>query len=569
MKTLVTNAITAIVLAALLAANTADVSAQAGPPVAPNEGSVQNGVYTHPGAGFQFTLPQSWLAYGYKWYESKGEAAVLQYPQSQYVVDWVYVPKDPAVAQHSLLRFVVYNRADWVSISAEPGPPVGDLVGQNATYSYIAVFPQSNPYEPGTTDAANFDNLVVSREYVHGAFQVLPASQTVQPVGAVAERCQWAGTGATFTVQGQRVNFTCASNNVNAVLYGDIAAAPTGWTIGRAVIVQDQGQLVPASTGVVDVLGIELADGMRCSWTGGGAPKLTDGRSAPFTCASNGRIYALTGDVQKLPGGWAIQRVELILSLTGFGAGATDLPFIAALGVGAPRTGTPAPPQRNNDLTGSSWNWTGTTSAVGERVEPNRPASYQLNFLPAGQFSIKADCNVGNGVYITNGSQITMTIGPMTLAACPPDSLSDEFIRQINLASYYTKENGQLLIQLAGNVGTMSFVASTAVTGTITYRERIALPDDAMVHAQLLDVSRADAPSAVISDQTIETNGKQVPFEFFLPYSSTDISESGQYSVRAEIRASDGRILFTTDTAVPVITKGRPTQVDLVLVQAG
>jgi heat shock protein HslJ len=515
MKRVVTSAVAAIVLAVLLAANTTGVSAQAGPP----EGSVQNGVYTHPGAGFQFTLPQSWLAYGYKWYESKGEAAVLQYPQSQYVVDWVYAPGDPAVAEYSLLRFVVYNRADWASISAEPGPPIGDLVGQNATYSYVAVFPQSNPYEPGTTDATNFDSLLPSREYVHGAFQVLPVAQPVQSAGSVAEWCQFAGTGATFAVQGQRVNFTCTSSSGDAVLYGDISASPAGWTIGRATIAQAQGQPVASSTSVVSVLGIELADGMRCFWTGSGALTLTDGRSALFTCAFGGKIYALTGAAQQGDRGWTIPRVELIPSVAGFSAGAADLPLISALGVSAPSPGTSAAPQTSNGLAGTTWNWTGTTTILGIRIEPDVPAKYQLKFQAAGRLDVRADCNSASGGYITSGSQITMTLGPMTLAACPPGSLGTEFIREIGRASYYSLQGGNLQLQFGDNGGAMSFVPGAAVPGNVGYRQRIALTDDAVAYVQPLDLLRPDSPAVAISDQFIETNGKQAPIAFSPPYS--------------------------------------------------
>ncbi len=49
------------------------------------------------------------------------------------------------------------------------------------------------------------------------------------------------------------------------------------------------------------------------------------------------------------------------------------------------------------------------------------------------------------------------------------------------------------------------------ITGTVAYRERIALPPNAVVTVTLEDVSLADAPSKLLAKQTFETEGKQVP----------------------------------------------------------
>ena len=52
------------------------------------------------------------------------------------------------------------------------------------------------------------------------------------------------------------------------------------------------------------------------------------------------------------------------------------------------------------------------------------------------------------------------------------------------------------------------------ITGTVAYRERIALPPNAVVTIALEDVSLADAPAKVLAKQTFETEGKQVPLSF-------------------------------------------------------
>ncbi|MEF1310350.1 YbaY family lipoprotein [Vibrio mytili] len=91
------------------------------------------------------------------------------------------------------------------------------------------------------------------------------------------------------------------------------------------------------------------------------------------------------------------------------------------------------------------------------------------------------------------------------------------------------------------------------ITGTVAYRERIALPDNAVVTVVLEDVSLADAPATVLAKQTFETKGKQVPFDFQLSYDSNDIQAKHRYSVRARIEV-DGKLLFISDTNNAVIT---------------
>jgi putative lipoprotein len=103
-----------------------------------------------------------------------------------------------------------------------------------------------------------------------------------------------------------------------------------------------------------------------------------------------------------------------------------------------------------------------------------------------------------------------------------------------------------------------------AVTGSVTYRERSALPPDAVVRVQLADVSRQDAAAIPVAQATLTPAGRQVPLPFELRYDPKAIDSTHTYAVRATIE-SGGRPIFTTTTANTVITRGRPTHVDLVL----
>lgn len=107
------------------------------------------------------------------------------------------------------------------------------------------------------------------------------------------------------------------------------------------------------------------------------------------------------------------------------------------------------------------------------------------------------------------------------------------------------------------------------VTGILAYRERIALPDDAVIIIKLEDVSLADAPSKVIAKHRFESNGAQVPFEFDLAYDTSKIEARHRYSVSARIEV-DGQLRFITDTSYPVITDDNHTEsVNLRLISVG
>ncbi len=105
-----------------------------------------------------------------------------------------------------------------------------------------------------------------------------------------------------------------------------------------------------------------------------------------------------------------------------------------------------------------------------------------------------------------------------------------------------------------------------SVTGTIAYRERILLPDDAKVTVSLQDVSKMDAPAEVIAKQQFITNGHQVPLTFDLSYDSSKIQPKHRYTVSARIEVN-GKLRFITDTSYGVITDGDSTKhVDMRLV---
>src|SRR5262245_461093 len=97
--------------------------------------------------------------------------------------------------------------------------------------------------------------------------------------------------------------------------------------------------------------------------------------------------------------------------------------------------------------------------------------------------------------------------------------------------------------------------------GSVSYRERVALPPDAVVEVWLIDVSPLIVPLALIAEATVPSQGRQVPIPFELRYDPKKIQPDHIYAVKAAIRSA-GQSLFETQTPHRVITQGNPSQVE-------
>ncbi|TGV30146.1 hypothetical protein EN811_29165, partial [bacterium M00.F.Ca.ET.168.01.1.1] len=88
--------------------------------------------------------------------------------------------------------------------------------------------------------------------------------------------------------------------------------------------------------------------------------------------------------------------------------------------------------------------------------------------------------------------------------------------------------------------------AEKTLQGEATYRERIALPPNAVLSVQLADVSLADAPAAIIGERKVAPAG-QVPIRFEIGFDPQVIRPNMTYALQARITIDD-KLLFTTDT---------------------
>jgi len=96
------------------------------------------------------------------------------------------------------------------------------------------------------------------------------------------------------------------------------------------------------------------------------------------------------------------------------------------------------------------------------------------------------------------------------------------------------------------------------VTGTITYRERIALPEGAVASVELRDISRADTAAPVVATTTITPFRNQVPLNWLMQFDPAKVEASDRYAVSAKISDKSGKLLWVSDTVTPALTRGAP-----------
>ncbi len=134
-------------------------------------------------------------------------------------------------------------------------------------------------------------------------------------------------------------------------------------------------------------------------------------------------------------------------------------------------------------------------------------------------------------------------------------------------------KQAQPVVAVLALVGLLTLAACSGggseVTGEIAKGDRSALPEDAIITVELRDTSLADAPAKTISSETIVLEGGQLPVPYLLSYKEDEIDESHSYTVFSRIEAG-GSLIYITDTAYPVITRGNPTEdVEVVVVPVG
>jgi len=107
---------------------------------------------------------------------------------------------------------------------------------------------------------------------------------------------------------------------------------------------------------------------------------------------------------------------------------------------------------------GIEWRWTAwvETQPASQSIVPDSK-NYHLVLNNDGTYLVKADCNMVSGSYQTDDINLTLNPGPMTLAQCDPESLSDQYLDLLAKVMSFGMRDGDLVLILQNNAGSMSF----------------------------------------------------------------------------------------------------------------
>ena len=100
-----------------------------------------------------------------------------------------------------------------------------------------------------------------------------------------------------------------------------------------------------------------------------------------------------------------------------------------------------------------------------------------------------------------------------------------------------------------------ALAAPVQLPGEVTYRERIALPESAVLSIELIDLALPDRPRLSVS---APTGAGQVPLAFTLTFEDSLILPQHDYAVNAEINAGDVRFRNTEPFPVTPLAQTEP-----------
>lgn len=110
-------------------------------------------------------------------------------------------------------------------------------------------------------------------------------------------------------------------------------------------------------------------------------------------------------------------------------------------------------------LVGTVWKLQQIQMNDGSLTVPDAPENYTVEFMDDGNVVVQADCNQGRGSFTTTDNRLSIGELATTRMACPPGSSDTEFLRALNNASSFFFQDGQLIVELMYDSGSMIFAA--------------------------------------------------------------------------------------------------------------
>ncbi|MDG6244595.1 MAG: META domain-containing protein [Methanolobus sp.] len=117
-------------------------------------------------------------------------------------------------------------------------------------------------------------------------------------------------------------------------------------------------------------------------------------------------------------------------------------------------------PASAEDIQDIEWQWTGIVEATEGAISQTavaEPENYNIIFQADKRYSIKADCNVGNGQYSIEGNNLTFSTPALTRAYCGPDSMDMLYLSMLSNVTNFSLENDRLVLSLGHSGDEMIF----------------------------------------------------------------------------------------------------------------
>jgi heat shock protein HslJ len=120
----------------------------------------------------------------------------------------------------------------------------------------------------------------------------------------------------------------------------------------------------------------------------------------------------------------------------------------------------PTPPDQADalsPLTGETWRWREFRLNDGRTVRIDDPDQYTLRFVSDSGFILRADCNRGGGTYTREENRLDLRVTRVTRMACPPGSLTDDYLLRLKEVYGFRREGDFLYLLLRTDAGAMAF----------------------------------------------------------------------------------------------------------------
>jgi heat shock protein HslJ len=184
-----------------------------------------------------------------------------------------------------------------------------------------------------------------------------------------------------------------------------------------------------------------------------------------------------------------------------------------------------------------SWQWAAQfmREPASQSVVPD-PQSYTLVFHSDGSFAVQADCNSGSGTYTADGSNIDLIMGPLTLVACGPDSLSEMYLTMLGEVGSFGMQEGVLVLVTQDGNSLNSFTnGGMATPAGMSLGELSPLGQEALVdiHWKLITVYETASATQLSIPETQEY--------------SLVFRENGEIEVKADCNTAQGTYEVNSD----------------------